>query len=105
MLMGQSRHFLAGLFGLAAIVCGCATNRPGNPFAATDGKSATTQAAKTQAGEDRSIADGNNTPRTSSNEKTSLTASPTDAARPRSPAREAASARPSNIDWTEPAPP
>jgi hypothetical protein len=98
--MGQSRHFLAGLLGLAAIFCGCATNRPGNPFAATDGKSA---ADKKQAGEDRTVADGKNAPRAGSNEKTSLTAAGSDGGRPGSAAGDTASARPAKIDGHDPA--
>src|SRR5260370_41974490 len=78
LLMGRSRHLLAGLLGLGVLFCGCATNRPGNPFAATDGKSGAAQAAKKKAGEDRIVADSKNPPRASSNEKTSLAASSSD---------------------------
>ncbi len=101
--MGQSRHFLAGFLGLAAIICGCATNRPGNPFAATDGKSAPAQAAKMQAGEDRTVADVKNPPRASSNDKTSLAGSPSNGGRLGTSASDTASARTAKIDGHDPA--
>ena len=79
--MGRYRRILPGLLGLVTLIGGCATNRPGNPFAENSTKSSTAPAAKAPAGDDSSLADGKNPPRASSNEKTSLAASPSDGGR------------------------
>ena len=66
--MGRWHCSLAGLLGIVTLFSGCATNRPGNPFASSSGQSPT--AAKRAADENLEIADRkmnsrSRTPRTS----------------------------------------
>jgi hypothetical protein len=59
--MGRWHCSLAGLLGIVTLFSGCATNRPGNPFASNSGTSAT--ATKKAAGENSEMADRKMNPR------------------------------------------
>lgn len=54
--MGRWHSSLAGLLGLLALCCGCATNRSTNPFGSNIGKSSTAQAARKPATVDTAVA-------------------------------------------------
>ena len=59
--MGRWHCTLAGLMALAAVSSGCATNRPGNPFAKTGGKSTTPRFGNKSAADDPQLADQKST--------------------------------------------
>ncbi|MGE5194015.1 MAG: hypothetical protein ACM3U2_16085 [Deltaproteobacteria bacterium] len=61
--MGRWHCSLAGLLGIVTLFSGCATNRPGNPFASRAGTSASARATDKAAAEDLEVADAKMNPR------------------------------------------
>jgi hypothetical protein len=61
--MGRWHCSLAGLLGIATILCGCATNRSGNPFASNSKTSASAEATKKAAANNPEVADRKMNPR------------------------------------------